>query len=355
MQKETKQKSSIFDNFTRKYSLSKTLRFELVPTEKTKELLKRNNIFEKDEKVEKSYQEIKPLFDNLHREFVREALGHDKVDSAVFREFDTTYKQITSKVKKDWKEVREAKAKIHKYVARLLNDTGNEWKNRYGRSSFKADGYKVLTDAYILKVLEKRHPDKKDLVESFHGFFTYFSGFNDNRENFYKDDGSATTIGARVADNFILFIQNVSDFKKYYIPNSTELELIEDTIKYFNIEAYVKVLLQEDIEKHNKVIGELNRRMKMQRDAHTGEPDFKKSNYPLLRALQNQILGEREKSLRFEQIKDEGDAKSRLKELVKDTDEHFSLLKDLFKAISGGSFTAEEESGIYLNNRAINT
>src|SRR3989338_9591273 len=72
-QTEPKQKS-VFDNFTRKYSLSKTLRFELKPIGNTPKLLKDENVFEKDRIIKEKYKQTKPYFDYLHREFIEESL-----------------------------------------------------------------------------------------------------------------------------------------------------------------------------------------------------------------------------------------------------------------------------------------
>lgn len=63
-----------FSEFTRKYSLSKTLRFELKPaTDKTRQLLEENKVFQKDESIKKKYIQTKPFFDQLHRDFIKES------------------------------------------------------------------------------------------------------------------------------------------------------------------------------------------------------------------------------------------------------------------------------------------
>lgn len=356
-------KDNVFNNFTNKYALSKTLRFELVPTEKTKELLNENNIFEIDEKRAEAYQEIKPLFDNLHREFIKEALDHENIKVTIFHDFAKKYKEIVASGKKDWKALRDAKSPVYTHIADVLDGTGNAWRERYGKTddkakkenAFKSTGFKVLTDAHILNVLAERNPDKKVLIESFKGFFTYFDGFNNTRENFYKDDGTATAVATRVADNLIPFLANISDFNVSYVPHKKELALTQEEIALFDIDVYAGTLLQSDVEAYNKAIGDLNRRMKILRDEHQKDADFKKSHYPLLRTLDNQILGERTKKLFVEQIKDEKDALERLSRIVPLAHKRFAILKKLFASIHSGKLSAEDEQGIYLNNRAINT
>lgn len=63
-----------FSEFTRKYSLSKTLRFELKPvTEKTKILLEENKVFQNDRNKKLKYIQTKPFFDQLHCDFITES------------------------------------------------------------------------------------------------------------------------------------------------------------------------------------------------------------------------------------------------------------------------------------------
>ena len=62
------------EEFTRKYPLSKTLRFELKPAiEKTIKLLEENKVFQKDESIKHKYIQTKPFFDQLHRDFIKES------------------------------------------------------------------------------------------------------------------------------------------------------------------------------------------------------------------------------------------------------------------------------------------
>lgn len=65
---------SIWSDFTNQYFLSKTLRFELKPVGNTQKMLDDNKVFLKDKLIEDKYNQTKPYFDRLHREFVSEAL-----------------------------------------------------------------------------------------------------------------------------------------------------------------------------------------------------------------------------------------------------------------------------------------
>jgi CRISPR-associated protein Cpf1 len=65
----------IFEEFTNRYELSKTLRFELKPVGETTKMLKENKVFDIDENIKKKYEATKPFFDRLHRKFVKEAIS----------------------------------------------------------------------------------------------------------------------------------------------------------------------------------------------------------------------------------------------------------------------------------------
>lgn len=56
--------SSIFDNFTSKYSLSKTLRFELKPVGKTKELLEKIKFLRKTKPLTTATTKPNPISTN---------------------------------------------------------------------------------------------------------------------------------------------------------------------------------------------------------------------------------------------------------------------------------------------------
>lgn len=56
MNNNKQEKEDIFEKFTNLYALSKTLRFELKPTEKTQKMLEDAQVFSKDEIIRKKYE-----------------------------------------------------------------------------------------------------------------------------------------------------------------------------------------------------------------------------------------------------------------------------------------------------------
>ncbi|PIU63092.1 hypothetical protein COS83_01255, partial [archaeon CG07_land_8_20_14_0_80_38_8] len=65
---------SALSTLINKYSLSKTLRFELIPIGKTKESIDRKGLLSQDVKRAQSYKEVKKIIDEYHKEFIEKSL-----------------------------------------------------------------------------------------------------------------------------------------------------------------------------------------------------------------------------------------------------------------------------------------
>ena len=65
-----------FENFTNLYPLPRTLRFELKPLYKTKELIdSKQELFPKDKRIDEIYQNIiKPCLNELHSDFIEKSM-----------------------------------------------------------------------------------------------------------------------------------------------------------------------------------------------------------------------------------------------------------------------------------------
>ena len=109
-------------------------------------------------------------------------------------------------------------------------------------------------------------------------FFTYFSGFNQNRENYYSADDKATSVSNRIiGDNLPKFVDNIFSFEKnrdnylgaFNFLKSKEKDLklknpkfgkeMEDEFldawkidaEFFAINFFVNCFSQEEINKYN--------------------------------------------------------------------------------------------------------
>ena len=103
---------NIWNSFTNQYSLSKTLRFELKPIGKTKELIRQVQdekeftsplapLILQDEEKGEAYKQVKELFDKLHCEFLNFALDKDNITDQQREAFNEALQSFFETYKKD--------------------------------------------------------------------------------------------------------------------------------------------------------------------------------------------------------------------------------------------------------------
>ena len=365
MPKETKE-GNIFDTFTGKYQLSKTLRFELKPAEYTKKFLKEHKVFEKDEVIHESYLKAKPYFDQIHREFIEEALAPDNARSLSFISFERVW-NVYQKDKKDGRrEFETAKKEAYRMVTKLLDDYADSWKSIYAPDA-KQSGTELLCSSEILPVLKARFPQEvgeealfvKDqegkqryIFDSFDGFTTYLGKFQETRRNLYKDDGTSTAVATRVIENLVSFLENKSRFEKY-LTDAKELHLKDEEVEACKLSNYPNCMIQSGIKVYNGIVGELNTRMKKLRD-QAGK-DAKKNEYPLLKKFYSQILAKKEIEADEVSIEKIDDVIPAFRNFCREVDRLSDGAQKLMHDIASGTMYSNEHAGIYVHNRAINT
>lgn len=317
-------RATIFDDdFTNLYSFTKTLRFELKPLPETLKLLEKKNPFGKtpvevDREIADLYErKMKPLFDKLHEKFISESLVEVKFEKEDLNKLKKLYiklnelnkdKKVNAKeIKKlsgDFKgddeekegEIGLIQKKLRKTVvegfAKKADDLIHRLNGRETRMKkngktvaidIKKDGVGFLAEEGILSVLAFYYPEEVENIEKFQGFFTYFIGFNQNRENYYSGEAKATSIANRVVNvNLVLYLNNVLDFERFLekIPSLSEYG------KYFKPDDYHDYLTQEKIEKYNDIIGEIKKKVNLEYNQKQAD---KKWQLRGLEKLQKQI------------------------------------------------------------------
>lgn len=278
---ENEKTKSIFDNFTRQYSLSKTLRFELKPIGKTRENMDANleydenlRTFLADQKIEDAYQVLKPVFDKIHDEFITKALGSATAKEIDFSGYFNLYKKQKNEQDKDErkkldKPIQNEEKRLRKEFEKFYLIAGDEFKIVAGKDSngkdiLKESGCKVLTESGILtyiknkllanpawlddlkipevKVLVENKEKNKEKVEKaleqMKRFFTYFGGFNQNRENYYdvstnkNDEGKSTAVATRIIEeNLPKFADNLLSYEKNKVEYGKVFEELQNTGK----------------------------------------------------------------------------------------------------------------------------
>lgn len=374
-----------FSSFTNKYSLSKTLRFELKPIGKTAEMLKEHDIFQKDFERKEAYIKIKPFFDDFHRKFMKEALeGKSLSDLHKYAEIYKKYlrDRKNKNVEKEWKAER---SKLMGQVVNFFNQKANEWKNEKFSNFFKKDtksdkNEKCLDWLFgekVFKVLEKLYTEQgKDIKDGldiedisfdyWKGFTGYFSKFFETRKNIYKDDGTSTAFATRVVNNLDKYLNNL-DIWNNEIKNIIDVSEIEQSFDIkiediFDVEYYSKCMLQDGIDEYNTIVGGktldngnkirgINEFINEYKQVHKEEG--KKIHY--IKKLEKQILSEKDdKTFFIDEIESDEELRELFNRFYEFTKSKFETLESLLNNF----FTSPEVydiTGIYISKEAYNT
>ncbi|HNG09564.1 MAG TPA: hypothetical protein PLS85_10430, partial [Chitinophagales bacterium] len=192
-------------DFTDKYQLSKTLRFELKPIGRTLEHIQTKGLLLQDANRAKSYQEVKKLIDRYHQHFIELALSPLKLTQ--LEDLQNLYFAPAEAKKED-----DFKKKFEKIQEELRKEIVTAFKTGESNEIFKVLDKKELITKLMVDWLEQK--EDKDKVEEFKTFTTYFTGFHENRKNMYTDKAQSTAIAYRlVHENLPKFLDNIKVFE----------------------------------------------------------------------------------------------------------------------------------------------
>lgn len=374
-------RKGIFDDFTGKYSLSKTLRFELKPIGKTLENMRTQfgydenlRTFLSDQNIEDAYQALKPIFDKIHEDFITESLESESVKSIKFSSYLDLYER-KSDIKEKAFEVEEKK--MRSAFGDAYIKVAESWKNVAGKTEkgkeiFSGSGFKILTEVGILEYIRKNADRFSDILSLdeihkylniFEGFFTYFSGFNQNRENYYVTrDEKATAVATRIVhENLPIFCDNVLIFRgrqRVYEDIFESLRKLGDPLvmkgkdkketpcisidpNLFRIEYFTECLSQTEIESYNEAVGNANFLINRYNQAH-GE---KSEKLKFFKTLYRQIGCGRRDALFFE-LTDEKKSEAE-KKRANQSKKKFYSLEELLHDVSeaGGRYFRASDRG----------
>lgn len=179
-----------FEDFCGIYSLSKTLRFELIPMGKTSDHLLQAR--EEGKRKAEAYKRVKVKLDELHREYINNILNEFASSSDEFEcngfchsKLEGIYELFVA-LKKGQEGVRQT---FEQKKKELMNDASKFITKRIPKN--------------ILDELKNRVDDEdlKNDVTEFDGYRAYFSGYDTSREYIYKE-----RIPARVIENLAVHL-----------------------------------------------------------------------------------------------------------------------------------------------------
>lgn len=283
--------------FTNKYQLSKTLRFELIPVGKTKDILDRKGLILEDEERREEYKIVKTLIDDYHRYFIQETLSGKSLLN--LEKFENLFLK-KDKNQDEEEDFNKIKTDLRKQIVSFF-ESNELFKNIDKKELIKVDLLNFLTDE-----------NDKNIVKKFSDFTTYFTGFHENRKNIYSADEKHSSIAYRVIhENLPIFISNKVAFlnilKEYpEIIKNTQKNLenhllgamVEDM---FNLDNFSLTLTQIYIDIYNTILGGktledgtkiqgLNELINLYRQKNSIE----KRKLPNLKPLHKQILSDKE-------------------------------------------------------------
>jgi len=294
------------------------LRFELKPIGQTREWMgksleynKELQTFLKDQSIEDAYQTLKPVLDALHEEFINESLESIVVAGMNFDRYFDLYKEqgdITAVEKSLRNEIGEA------FIV-----TAKSWKNTAGNNAngklfFKKNGGDILTESGILEFIALNADKFSEIVkrddlikalERFKGFFTYFSGFSQNRENYYvTKDEKVTAVATRIVhdnlpkfcDNLVFFNVRTDEYLSIFeflkqrgnaLIDKDNKPLFPILVEIFSMDYFNGCLSQHGLEEYNKQIANANFLINLYNQARSKEGGFKRLS--LFKTLYKQI------------------------------------------------------------------
>ena len=302
-----------FQQFSRVYSLSKTLRFELKPISSTLEHINKNGLLDQDQHRAKSYIQMKNIIDEYHKGFIEDVLDDLELQydnegrNNSISEFYTYY-MIKSKDDDQRKLFEKIQEELRKQIANAFNKS-DIYKRIFSEKLIKEDLKNFITTQ---KDNDKREQDIR-IIEEFKNFTTYFTGFHENRKNMYSAEAQSTAIAYRlIHENLPRFIDNIMVFDKVAASPIAEVfsELytnFEEYLNVMNIDEIFKlnyfnvVLTQKQIDVYNAIIGGKtieNTNIKIKGlneyiNLYNQQQKDKSARLPKLKPLYKQILSDR--------------------------------------------------------------
>lgn len=335
------------------YSVQKTLRFELKPIGKTRENIENAGLLQEDQHRADIYKSVKKYCDEYHKKFIEESLENLQLNN--LEEYYELYK-IENKDDKQKDRFKKVQELLRKEIASSFKVDSEKYKGLFG---------KEMIQTYLYEMYKDDNEKIKDISE-FNKFTTYFTGYNQNRENMYTDEDKSTSIAYRIInENLPTFIYNMKIYNSISdrIPEAInniyhDLESYIQTLSLddmFKLDYYNDVLTQRGIEIYNIVISgksEENGNKIKGLNEYINEYNQRnkdKTKIPKLKELYKQILSDKVgTSFVIDMIENDQEAVDLIKEFYANINQNIIInnsIVELYKNIE--EYDLEK---IYINN-----
>ncbi len=309
-------KNNLFENFTNKYPVSKTLRFELKPIGKTLEHIESKGLVSKDEQRAEKYKKAKKLIDEYHKRFINEALDYvdfyiEKNDRNLLKEFASLYrkKEDLDKIQKELRQTIITCMSKHKEFSSTTKGDSTLFKGKKEDPAKLEELLDILPESFWAESVVTSKEEAQEIISSFSQFTTYFTGFHENRKNMYSTEEQGTAISYRlINENLPMFIDNLRTYEEISKILSIEMNKIQDDFNevfpelsienMFTLDYYKHVLTQDGIDRYNSIIGGFSREGREEKIKGLNEyinlyNQNQKDRLPRFKKLYKQILSDR--------------------------------------------------------------
>lgn len=307
------------NQFVNCYSVSKTLRFKLIPVGKTEENILRDRAIEREFKRSKDYGRMKEILDEYYKDFIDRALKNVRLDENLLVEYKNLFEK-SSKTKEDKDALDKITKKFYKFVI----------------DGYKAEkGYANLFKGDLIKKdLKEKCADynstDQEILQDFAKFTTYCTGFFENREDMFTAEGKSTEVVYRLFDqNLPKYIANVVLYEKnkevidgiLKQMQSDFADQIADVTLLLSEKNFGEFITQERIDLYNTLIGgrtlDDGRKLKGINEYLNEHNQVSEKKIPKFSMLYKQILSDR-KSLSFlpEQFETDEEVENAVKEYI---------------------------------------
>ncbi|MBO7316677.1 MAG: type V CRISPR-associated protein Cas12a/Cpf1 [Paludibacteraceae bacterium] len=343
---------------------------------KTLENISTGKFLESDKKKSEDYKDAKKIIDNYHCYFI------DDVLKTLSLNWENLAKEINEyrKSKSDDVNLLSAQQKQRDEILKVFN---SDKRFKALIASTPKDLFNKLLPEWFKK--DNSVELNKEATETFKRFYSYFKGFQENRENVYSSKEIPTAVPYRIVnDNFPKFLSNISVFETIQKKCPDVITDVENELKeylgneklsdIFSIQSFNKYLCQSGAENqrgidfYNQIIGGIVEKDKEQNLRGINQflnlywqqhPEFAKNNKRIkMVPLFKQILSDRTSlSFKIEAIDSDDeliqaieDCANKLEEKSKDDGKSiFEKCCELFDSIN-----EQDLNEIYINRKDIN-
>lgn len=309
---------SIFDSFTRRNSLIKTLRFRLEPMFGTSEQLAKIGVLERDQERSESWETVRAVLRRVDASFVEKALTEEvdldwrplatalKAKNAVYENEKNNSNEIELSQDESGKKALLQSEKNRAEISKELVKQQAEMRKAVAKLLTKHGDYKNITNptkAIKMAAETVQNEAEARAVAQYLRFTTVLTDYFAHKKAYFGHEVRRTTIAYRIVHvNFPIYLENLYLLKQYEQAGLGFQDKF--SFGYLEINGYNKCLVQSQIESYNQAVGQINKQLRRLYAEHK-LPEALKGVPLKLKTLQKQVLsvGE-EKPVEFSKYAD---------------------------------------------------